>query len=156
MCGGRTRWDGQGDWWQKEGSLLKFLPDFFPWLPVCLTDDIFHQSAAWPPSAAPAQTSKPLTVLFLATTAAAANAQMHLGSVLLVSLTRPLEPDSGRCYHPALQTAVAARVSDMETIIESVPFVEFNLKDYLPQVLSRRQTTPATTLSTTTRRREYK
>ena len=127
---------------------------------ACLsyTDYIFDQSAAWPPPAAPAHTLKPTasTRLLLATTAAAANAQIQLGSALLVSLTRPMEPDSGRCHQLALQTAVAARVSDMETIIESVPFVEFNLKDYLPQVLSRRQTTPTATLSTTTRRREYK
>ena len=87
---------------------------------------------------------------------AAAAASAQLGAALLVPPTPSLEPASGRCHPFALQTAVAARVSDMETIIESVPFVEFNLKDYLPQVLSRRQTTPTATLSTTTRRREYK
>ena len=55
---------------------------------------------------------------------------MHLGSALLVSLTRPLEPDSGMpCHHPALLTAVAARVSDFEVKDINVLFVEFNLKD---------------------------
>ena len=127
---------------------------------ACLsyTDYIFDQNASWSPPAVPAQTLKPTanTRLLLANAAAATSAQIQLGSAWPVSLTRPLEPDSGRCHRFALQTAVAARVSDMETIIESVPFVEFNLKDYLPQVLSRRQTTPTATLSTTTRRREYK
>ena len=127
---------------------------------ACLsyTDYIFDQSAAWPPPAAPAHTLKPTasTRLLLATTAAAANAQIQLGSALLVSLTRPMEPDSGRCHQLALQTAVAARVSDMETIIESVPFVEFNLKDCLPQVLSPLQTTRRVILTTSRRQRGYK
>ena len=80
--------------------------------------------------AAPAQTLKPLTALLLAHTAAAANAQMHLGSALLVSLTRPLEPDSGMiCLHPALLTAAAARVSYFEVKVVNVLFVEFNSKD---------------------------
>ena len=84
------------------------------------TDYIFDQNAAWPPPAVPAQTLKPTanTRLLLANAAAAASAQIQLGSALPVSLTRPLEPDSGRCRHPALQTAVAARVSDLETIVK--------------------------------------
>ena len=89
---------------------------------VCLTDDVFYQSAALPPLAAPAQTWKPKTAntrhLLLANAAAAACAQMQLGSALLVSLTRPLQPDSGKCLHFALKAAVAARV----TILENVPF----------------------------------
>ena len=48
---------------------------------------------------------------------------------MLVSLTRPLEPDSGRCYHPALKTVVTVRVSDLETTVKNILFVEFNLKD---------------------------
>ena len=98
-----------------------------------------------PPPAAPAQTWKPKTAntrnLLLANTAAAASAQMQLGSALLVSPTRPLEPDSGRCHQFAPETAVAARVSNVEKIVENVPFVEFNLKDCLQQVLSPLQTT---------------
>ena len=115
---------------------------------VCLTDDVFYQSAALPPLAAPAQTWKPKTAntrhLLLANAAAAACAQMQLGSALLVSLTRPLQPDSGKCLHFALKAAVAARV----TILENVPFFEFNLKDCLPQVLSHLQTTPKIILTT--------
>ena len=112
-----------------------------------------------PPLAAPAQTWKHLTAnttLLAANAAAAASAQIQLGSALLVSLTRPLEPDSGRCYHPALQTVVAARVSIVETIVENVLFVEFNLKDCLPQVLSPLRTTPKIILTTTRRQRRYK
>ena len=124
---------------------------------VSLADNIFYQSAGWHPLAAPAQTLKPLTALFLANTAAAANAQMHLGSALLVSLTRPLEPDSGMiCHHPALLTAAAARVSDFEVKDINVLFVEFNLKDFLPQVLSPLQTTPEVILTTLRGRIGYK
>ena len=67
--------------------------------------------------------------LLLANNAAAATAQPQPGSTLLVSLTRPLEPDSGRSPQLVLQTAVAARVSDVENIVKHIPFVEFNLKD---------------------------
>ena len=64
----------------------------------------------------------------LANTAAAASAQP--GSTLLVSLTRPLEPDSGRSPQQlVLQMAVATRVRDVENTVKHIPFVEFNLKD---------------------------
>ena len=123
----------------------------------CLTDDIFYQSAALAHLAAPAQTWKPKTAntrqLLLANAAAAASAQMQLGSALLVSLTQPLEPDSGRCHRFALQTAVAATVSDLETVVKNVPFVEFILKDCLRQVLSPLQTTPKVILATSRRQR---
>ena len=81
---------------------------------VSLADNIFYQSAGWHPLAAPAQTLKPVAAdmsLLLANTVAAASAQP--GSALLVSLTRPLEPDSGsQCTpHFALQKAVAVKVS---------------------------------------------
>ena len=46
----------------------------------------------------------------LATTAAAASAQIHLGSALLVSLIQPLEKESGS-NNFALLEAVTARVS---------------------------------------------
>ena len=117
----------------------------------CLTDGIFYQSAALPPLAAPAQTWKHLTAntrLLAANAAAAASAQIQLGSALLVSQTRPLEPDSGRWHQFALQTGVAARVSNLETIVENVPSVDFNLKDCLPQVSSPLQTTPKIILTT--------
>ena len=67
--------------------------------------------------------------LLLANNAAAATAQPQPGSTLLVSLTRPLEPDSGRSPQLVLQTAVAARVSDVENIVKHIPFVVLNLKD---------------------------
>ena len=67
--------------------------------------------------------------LLLANNAAAATAQPQPGSTLLVSLTRPLEPDSGRSPQLVLQTAVAARVSDVESIVKHIPFVVLNLKD---------------------------
>lgn len=89
---------------------------------ACLsyTDYIFDQNASWSPPAVPAQTLKPTanTRLLLANAAAATSAQIQLGSAWPVSLTRPLEPDSGRCHRFALQTAVAARVSDLETIVK--------------------------------------
>ena len=116
---------------------------------VSLADNIFYQSAGWHPLAAPAQTLKPVAAdmsLLLAKAAAAASAQP--GSTLLVSLTRPLEPDSGRCHHFALQAAVAARVIDLDKI------VEFNLKDCFPQVLSPRQTTLTCILTTWIRQRQ--
>ena len=110
-----------------------------------------------PPPAAPAQTWKPKTAntrqLLLTNAAAAASAQMQLGTALLVSLTQPLEPDSGRCHRFALQTAVAATVSDLETVVKNVPFVEFILKDCLRQVLSPLQTTPKVILATSRRQR---
>ena len=92
---------------------------------------VFYQSADWPHPAAPAPTLKSVTAnmsLFLANTAAAASAQP--GSTLLVSLTRPLEPDSGRSPQQlVLQMAVATRVRDVENTVKHIPFVEFNLKD---------------------------
>ena len=133
--------------------------DFSPQFSVSLTDYIFYQSAGWPPLAAPAQTLKPVTAntrLLLANAAAAASAQIQLGSALFVSLTRPVEPDSGRSPQVVLQEGVAAKVSDEENIVNNIPFVEFNLKDCFPQVLSPRQTTQAPTPTTSTRRRQYK
>ena len=86
----------------------------FPQFSASLTDHIFYQSAGWPPLAAPAQTLKPMTantsLQLVANDAAAASARP--GSALLVSLTRPVEPDSGRSPQVVLQTAVAAKVSD--------------------------------------------
>ena len=68
--------------------------------------------------------------LLLANNAAAATAQPQPGSTLLVSLTRPLERDSGRSPQQlVLQTDVAARVSDVDNIVKHIPFAEFNLKD---------------------------
>ena len=126
---------------------------------ACLsyTDYIFYQSAAWPPPAAPAQTLKPMTAntsLQLASAAVVASAQP--GSALLVSLTRPVEPDSGRSPQVVLQTAVAAKVSDEEKIVKNMPFVEFNLKDWVPQVLSPRQTTLENIRTTLIKQRQYK
>ena len=79
-----------------------------------LTDLYLYQSAALPPLlAAPAQTWKPKTVNMngLANNAAAASAQIHLGSASLVSWTPPLELESGRGTPFALLKAAAARVS---------------------------------------------
>ena len=46
---------------------------------------------------------------------------------MLVSPTGPRDPDSGsRGHHFA---PVAARVSDLETNVKNVPFLELNLKD---------------------------
>ena len=66
-----------------------------------------------PPLAAPAQTWKPKTVNMngLANNAAAAGAQIHLGSASLVSWIPPLELESGRGTPFALLKAAAARVS---------------------------------------------
>ena len=121
------------------------------------TDYIFHQSAAWPPLAAPAQTLKPVTAntsLQLANAASAASAQP--GTTLLVSLTRPPEPDSGRSPQLVLQTAVAARVSGAEKIIKNLSFVKFNLKDCFKQVLSLRQTTLKNIPTTSIGQRQFK
>ena len=103
---------------------------------------------------------KPLTantsLLKGANTAAVASAQIQPGSALLVSPIRPLDPESGSSgHHFALKTAVAARVSNVEKIVENVPFVEFNLKDCLQQVLSPLQTTPTVILTTWRRQRRY-
>ena len=129
----------------------------FPQFSASLTDHIFYQSAGWPPLAAPAQTLKPVTAntsLQLVTNAAAA-ASAHLGSTLLVSPTRPPEPDSGRSPQLVLQTAVAARVSGAEKIIKNLSFVKFNLKDCFPQVLSLRQTTLKNIPTTSIRQRQF-
>ena len=91
---------------------------------------VFYQSADWPHPAAPAQTLKSVTAANMANTAAAASAQPQPGPTLLVSLTRPLEPDSGRSPQQlVLQMAVATRVRDVENTVKHIPFVEFNLKD---------------------------
>ena len=87
---------------------------FSPCTSLISPEYIFHQSAALPPLAAPAQIWKPTTAkmnTFLATTAAAASAQV--GSALLVSSTQQLEPNIGsQKSHFALQMAVAVKVSD--------------------------------------------
>ena len=110
-----------------------------------------------PPPAAPAQTLKPVTantsLQLLANAAAVASAQP--GTALLVSLTRPLEPDSGRSPHLVLQTTVEVRVSDAEKIIKNIPFVELNLEDCFPQVLSLRQTTLKHIPTTSIRQRQF-
>ena len=66
-----------------------------------------------PPLAAPAQTWKPTTANMktLAIIAAAASAQIHLGSALLVFSIQQLELEHGSQYHFALQEDVAMRVS---------------------------------------------
>ena len=84
----------------------------------------------------------------LASDAAVASAQNQLGSALLVSQTRLLETESGRSPNFALQTAVAARVSNVETAVKNFLFVELNLKDCFPQVSSPHQTTLEVTLTT--------
>ena len=68
-------------------SLLAYSSDFI----------LFFQNVALPPLAAPARTweSETVNMNTLATTAAAASAQIHLGSALLVSLIQPLEKESG-------------------------------------------------------------
>ena len=74
----------------------------------------FYQSAALPPLGAPAQTWKPKTVNIntLASTAAAASVQIHIGSALLVFLIQPLELGHGNQQTRfALQKAAASRVS---------------------------------------------
>ena len=110
-CVGGTRGDWQGYWSNQKGSSLKCFSTFFPSSPLCLTDDIFYQSAALPPLAAPAQTWKPKTanttcINTLTRNAAAAS----VGTALLVSSTQQLDPDFGS-IHFALQKAVAPRVS---------------------------------------------
>ena len=100
----------------------------FPSVSLILTY-VFYQSADWPHPAAPAQTLKSVTAN-MANNAAAASAQPQPGPTLLVSLTRPLEPDSGRSPQQlVLQMAVATRVRDVENTVKHIPFVEFNLKD---------------------------
>ena len=78
---------------------IGFCNDCFPGFDPCLPVSYFilYQSAALPPLAAPAQTWKPRTANMntLASTAAAASAQIHLGSALLVFSTQQLELDSG-------------------------------------------------------------
>ena len=84
-------------------------------IPLNLADHIFYQSVALPPLAAPAQTWKPTTATLdtLGSNAAAASAQIHLGSLWLVSLMLPLGQDSGS-LHFVLHKAVPARVSGEE------------------------------------------
>ena len=73
-----------------------------------------------PPLAAPAQTWKSTTAKIngLATTAAVASAQIHLGSALLVFSIQQLELEHGSQYHFALQEDVAARVSGEKEIVK--------------------------------------
>ena len=108
------------------------------------------------PLAAPVRAWKLTTAntSMMATTAA----RTQIGAPLLVSPIRPLDPESGSSgqHHFALKTAVAARVSNVETIVENVPFVEFNLTDCLQQVLSPLQTTPKVILTTWRGQRRYK
>ena len=105
---------------------------FSPCTSLISPDCIFHQSAALPPLAAPAQTWKARTAntSTLANTAAAAGAQIFsfamgitltktqtcasqcIGSPLLVSMIQQLDPDSGsQKIHFVLLKAVAAKVS---------------------------------------------
>ena len=80
----------------------------------------FPQNAALPLLAAPARTWKQMIANMntLASTAAAASAQIHLGSALPVCWTQPpMDPDSGsqRIQPFALLKAVAVRVSNGKT-----------------------------------------
>ena len=116
---------------------------------------MFHQSAALPPLAAPAQIWKPTTATMITfmTTAAAASVQIQVGSALLVSSTQQLEPNIGsQTSHFALQMAVAMKVSDNMKIVKIFLF----FKHSLPQVMSPHQTTLATTQTTWRRQRRYK
>ena len=86
-------------------DLVNPFPDFNPYLHVSnLTDIIFFQSAALLLLGAPAQTWKPKTANMntLAIIAAAASAQIHLGSALLVFSIQQLELEHGSQYHFAL------------------------------------------------------
>ena len=84
-------------------SLIPHLPTISilksknPCWPIPLILFFFFQNVALPPLAAPARTweSETVNMNTLATTAAAASAQIHLGSALLVSLIQPLEKESG-------------------------------------------------------------
>ena len=95
--------------------LVNPFPGFNSYLHVShLTDNIFFQSAALLLLGAPAQTWKPKTANMtgLASTAAVANAQIHLGLALLVFLMQLLEKNFGSEHtRIALQRAVASRVS---------------------------------------------
>ena len=135
---------------------------FFDSLNLCSTCDlsnmrsssnpwVFYQNAALLLLAALATTWKPTTAnLNSATTAAAASA--HLGSALLVHPTQPLEPESGNgSFHFVLQKVVAARVSGFSTKLSP------SSSEYpITQVQSLRQTTLATTLTTSRRQKRYK
>ena len=83
------------------------------------TDHISYQSVALPPLAAPAQTWKPRTANMntLAIIAAAASAQIHLGSPLLVFSIQRLELEYGS-HHFALQEDVATKVSGRNEIVK--------------------------------------
>ena len=72
------------------------ISDFDLWFSH-LTDQISYQSAALPPLAAPAQTWKSETANMntLAIIAAAASAQIYLGSALLVFSIQQLELEHG-------------------------------------------------------------
>ena len=94
---------------------------FSPCTSLISPEYIFHQSAALPPLAAPAQTWKPTTakmIMLLASTAAAASVEIQVGSALLVSSTQQLEPNIGsQKYHFALQMAVAMKVSGAKKMV---------------------------------------
>ena len=100
---------------------------FFIFNPCWLLSDrsIFYQSAALPSLAVPVQTWKSVTSKMntLASTAAAASAQIHLGSALLVFSTQQLDPDSGSQSHFALQEAAAAKVSAEKIIVQFYPLI---------------------------------
>ena len=130
---------------------------FSPCTSLISPEYIFHQSAALPPLAAPAQIWKPKTATmntFLLTTAAAASVQIQVGSALLVSSTQQLEPNIGsQCtHHFALQMAVAVKVSDNMNMVKIFLF----FKHSLPQVWSPHQTTLATTHPIWRRPRRYR
>ena len=63
----------------------------------------------------------------MASAAAVASARIQPGSASLVSVTRLLEPESGRSPDFALQTAVAERVRNVETAVKNFLLVELNL-----------------------------
>ena len=123
---------------------------FSPCTSLISPEYIFHQSAALPPLAAPAQIWKPTTakmntflkMITFMTTAAAASVEIQVGSALLVSSTQQLEPNIGsQKSHFALQMAVAMKVSDNMKMVKIFLF----LKHSLPQVMSPHQTTLTTT-----------
>ena len=130
--------------------ILDFGPCFYH-----QTDQISYQSAALPPLAASAQTWKPKTAnmnTLLATIAAAASAQIHLGSALLVFSIQQLELEHGSQYHFALQEDVAARVSGGKEIVKMCFSLILEIF-FFPQALLPQQTIPTTILITWSGRR---
>ena len=88
----------------------------------------------------------------LAIIAAAASAQIHLGSALLVFSIQQLELEHGSQYHFALQEDVAARVSAGKEIVKMCLSLILE-KSFLPQALLPQQTIPTTILITWSERR---